>query len=45
MAIYRFKVTFEDYDDISREIDVKANQTFEELHLAIHHATGYNPDY
>lgn len=45
MAIYRFKVTFEDYDDISREIDVKSNQTFEELHLAIHHATGYNPDY
>jgi Plasmid pRiA4b ORF-3-like protein len=45
MAIYRFKVTFEDYDDISREIDVKSNQTFEELHLAIHQATGYNHDY
>ncbi|NCD68404.1 plasmid pRiA4b ORF-3 family protein [Mucilaginibacter agri] len=45
MAIYRFKVTFEDYDDVSREIDVKSNQTFEELHAAIHQATGYNPDY
>ncbi len=45
MAIYRFKVTFEDYDDISREIDVKSNQTFGDLHLAIHHATGYNADY
>lgn len=45
MAIYRFKVTFEDYDDISREIDVKSNQTFGDLHLAIHKATGYDADY
>ena len=25
MALYRFRVTFEDYDDISRDIDVKSN--------------------
>ena len=45
MALYRFRVTFEDYDDVSRDIDVKSNQTFEDLHKAIHQSTGYNPDY
>jgi hypothetical protein len=45
MALYRFRVTFEDYDDVIREIDVKSNQTFQDLHLAIHQSTGYNSDY
>lgn len=45
MALYRFKVSFEDYDDVTREIDVKSNQTFEDLHRAIHQSTGYNPEY
>ena len=45
MALYRFKVTFEDYDDVTREIDVKSNQTFEDLHRAIHQSTGYNPEF
>lgn len=44
MAIYRFKVTFEDYDDVVRDIDIKSTQTFEDLHLAIHKSTGYKPD-
>ncbi|EOR92961.1 hypothetical protein ADIARSV_3859 [Arcticibacter svalbardensis MN12-7] len=44
MAIYRFKVTFEDYDDVVRDIDIKSTQTFEDLHLAIHKSTGYNPE-
>jgi hypothetical protein len=44
MALYRFKITFEDYDDVMREIDVKSNQTFEDLHRAIHQSTGYNPE-
>lgn len=44
MAIYRFKVSFEDYDDIERDIDIKSNQTFEALHRAIHQSTGYNAD-
>ncbi len=44
MAIYRFKVSFEDYDDIIREIDIKTTQTFEDLHRAIHKSTGYNAD-
>ena len=45
MALYRFKVTFEDYDDVSRDIDIKSTQTFEDLHKAIHQSTGYNPDF
>jgi hypothetical protein len=45
MALYRFRVTFEDYDEVYREIDVKSNQTFEELHRAIHKSTGYDPEF
>jgi hypothetical protein len=45
MALYRFRVTFEDYDDVIREIDIKSNQTFEDLHRAIHQSTGYNCEY
>jgi hypothetical protein len=45
MALYRFRVTFEDYDDVIREIDVKSNQTFEDLHRAIHQSTGYNCEF
>jgi hypothetical protein len=45
MALYRFRVTFEDYDDVIREIDVKSNQTFEDLHRAIHQSTGYSPEF
>ncbi len=41
MAIYRFRVSFEDYDDVERDIDIKSNQTFEDLHKAIHASTGY----
>lgn len=41
MAIYRFRVSFEDYDDVERDIDIKSNQTFEDLHKAIHQSTGY----
>lgn len=41
MAIYRFRVSFEDYDDVERDIDIKSSQTFEDLHRAIHGSTGY----
>lgn len=44
MAIYRFKVSFEDYDNIERDFDIKSNQTFEDLHRAIHQSTGYNAE-
>jgi hypothetical protein len=45
MALYRFKVTFEDYDEVSRDIDIKSNQTFLDLHKAVHQSTGYNPEF
>src|SRR6201986_5110437 len=45
MALYRFKVTFEDYDDVIREIDIKSTQSFEDLHRAIHQSTGYNCEF
>ncbi|CAM3855444.1 hypothetical protein MUGA111182_13420 [Mucilaginibacter galii] len=45
MALYRFRVTFEDYDDVSREVDIKSTHTFADLHQAIHQSIGYNPDY
>jgi len=45
MAIYRFRVSFEDYDDVIREIDIKSTQTFQDLHQAIHKSTGYNAEH
>jgi hypothetical protein len=42
MAIYKFKITFEDYDEVSREIEIKSNQSFEDLHRAIHAAIGFD---
>lgn len=44
MAIYRFRISFEDFDDVVREIDIKTNQTFEDLHRAFHRSTGYDAD-
>jgi hypothetical protein len=35
MAIYRIKISFEDYEGVYRIIDMKSNQTFEDLHKAI----------
>ncbi|OCX54531.1 hypothetical protein BEL04_09860 [Mucilaginibacter sp. PPCGB 2223] len=45
MAVYRFKISFEDYDDVTREVDIKSTHTFEDLHRAIHLSTGYKPEY
>ncbi|MGY3054424.1 hypothetical protein ACVWYG_002631 [Pedobacter sp. UYEF25] len=44
MAIYKFKITFEDFDDVVQEIDIKSNQTFLDLHRAIHKTTGYDAE-
>ena len=44
MAIYRFKISFEDFDEVVREIDIKSTQTFEDLHKAVHRSTGYAHD-
>ena len=42
MATYRFRVTFEDFDDITRDIEIRSTQTFEELHYAIQNAIGFD---
>ncbi|MGI4021458.1 MAG: IS1096 element passenger TnpR family protein [Janthinobacterium lividum] len=42
MAVYRFKVVFEDYDDVVREIEIQSKQTFEDFHRTIQQSTGYN---
>ena len=42
MAVYRFKVVFEDYDDVIREIEIQSKQTFEDFHRIIQQSTGYN---
>lgn len=44
MAIYRFRISFEDFDEVVREIDIKSNQTFEDLHKAVHRSTGYSAE-
>lgn len=38
MAVYRFRVIIEDNDDVYRDIDIKAAQTFEDFHNAIQEA-------
>lgn len=42
MATYRFRVTFEDYDDVARDIEIRSIQSFEDLHHAIHNAIGFD---
>src|SRR3954467_11374183 len=38
MAVYRFKVYLEDNEDVFRDIDIKAAQTFEQFHTIIQEA-------
>lgn len=45
MAIYRFRVAFEDYEETYREIDMPSKATFLQLHEAIHKSTGYNSEH
>lgn len=40
--VYRFRVIFEEVDDVERFIEIKAGQTFLELHQAIQDAIGFD---
>jgi hypothetical protein len=40
--VYRFKVTFEDNEDVYREIEIKSTQTFAEFHNAIIQSIGFD---
>ncbi|HXB12364.1 MAG TPA: hypothetical protein VNZ45_10280 [Bacteroidia bacterium] len=42
MSVYRFKVYFEDDENVFREIEIKAAQTFEDLHRAIQKAINFD---
>jgi hypothetical protein len=41
-AVYRFRVTFEDYDDVYRDIEIKSSQTFEDLHNIIQKSVNFD---
>jgi hypothetical protein len=40
--IYKFRIQFEDYDDVYRDIDIKTIQTFEEFKIAILNSIGFD---
>jgi hypothetical protein len=40
--VYRFKIWFENQDDVIRWIDIKPSQTFKQLHDAIQNAIGFD---
>lgn len=40
--IYRFKITFEDNEDVYREIEIKSTQTFEDFHNTIIQSVGFD---
>ncbi len=42
MAIYRFRISFEEYDDIHRDIEILSIQNFDQFHLAIQEAIGFD---
>src|SRR5687767_13296873 len=42
MAIYRFRVSFEEFDDVYRDIDLLSSQTFEQFHYAIQESIGFD---
>lgn len=42
MAVYRFKVYFEEDESIIREIDIKSTQTFENFHTIIQSAINFD---
>lgn len=44
MATYRFRVIFEDHDDISRDVEIRSTQNFDDLHNAIHSSIGFDGD-
>ena len=45
MAVYKFRVTFEEYDDIYRDIEIISTQNFFELHEAIQEAVKFDNKY
>src|ERR1700756_3655799 len=42
MAVYKFRLTFEDYEDIYRDIEIKSSQTFFDFHEIILQSIGFD---
>ena len=42
MAVYKFRISFEDQEEVNRDIEIKASQTFEDLHFAILQSVGFD---
>lgn len=42
MAVYKFRIIFEDHEDVVREIEVQGKQTFEDFHRSIQEAIGFD---
>ncbi|MFN4235312.1 MAG: IS1096 element passenger TnpR family protein [Bacteroidia bacterium] len=42
MPAFKFRITFEDVEDVSRDIEIKPNQNFEDFHFAIQNAIGFD---
>jgi len=42
MSVYRFKVYFEDDENVWRDIEIKSTQTFEDFHFAIQRAINFD---
>lgn len=43
--VYRFKVTFEDHEEIYREIEIKSSQNFEDFHTSILKSIDFTGDH
>lgn len=41
MAVYKFRVTFEDFEDVTRDIEIRSNQTFDDFHRVILQSIGF----
>src|SRR5436853_6903040 len=42
MSVYKFRVTFEDHEDVSRDLEIKSTQSFEDFHSAILSSIGFD---
>ncbi len=45
MAVYRFKVAFEDHEEVYREIEIKSSQNFEDFHTVILNSVNFDGDH
>src|ERR1022692_1917821 len=42
MAVYRFKISFEEAEEVARIIEIRSSQTFEDFHMAIQKAIQFD---